>query len=71
MMECTRCGEPVVGDNWLCYDCKDGKNDDEMDWDDDDQDPNMSDYCPACRTVYDEIDYEYQICSICKYERRT
>lgn len=25
------------------------------------------DSCPACNREYDEIDYEYQICSYCKH----
>ena len=26
------------------------------------------DSCPRCRKEYDEIDHEYQICSLCGYE---
>lgn len=32
-------------------------------WDDE----NMDETCPNCHHEYDEIDYEYQICHICKF----
>ena len=28
----------------------------------------LHDSCPNCGTEYDEIDYEYQICSRCHFE---
>jgi hypothetical protein len=27
-------------------------------------------HCPKCRTEYDEIDYEYQICHWCRHENK-
>ena len=33
----------------------------------DDEDLNLDDACPNCGALYDEIDYEYQICHFCKY----
>lgn len=39
-----------------------------IDFEDDNDDyPLMYDTCPNCDSVYDEIDYEYQICSDCGY----
>lgn len=35
--------------------------------DDCDDDLPVDDYCPNCRRVYDEIDYDAQICSKCKF----
>lgn len=35
---------------------------------DDDDEVGMLTHCPACRTEYDAIDYEYQICHWCKHE---
>ncbi|QIP16794.1 hypothetical protein G8759_31215 [Spirosoma aureum] len=37
-------------------------------WDDDRPDPNLDTHCPVCNREYDAIDYEFQICHICKYE---
>lgn len=28
---------------------------------------NEADFCPVCWNEYDEIDFEYQICHLCKY----
>lgn len=42
---------------------------DDEDYDDEMPDPNMRDDCPNCGNEYDEIDYEYQICHICKWDR--
>jgi hypothetical protein len=36
--------------------------------DDDDDDLNLDSSCPNCGTEYDQIDYEYQRCHICKYD---
>ena len=36
-------------------------------WDEDDDMPIMHDSCPQCGEVYDDIDYEYQICSDCGF----
>jgi hypothetical protein len=33
-----------------------------------DDEVEFDDYCPNCLNTYDEIDYEYQICHICKYD---
>ncbi len=33
----------------------------------DDDSGSMDDSCPNCGTEYDDIDYEYQICSICGF----
>ena len=32
----------------------------------DEEEPVMDDICPGCGEEYDEIDYEYQICHLCK-----
>lgn len=42
-------------------------NDELYEWDDE-NDPNMDNDCPNCKQEYDNIDYEYQICSICGYD---
>lgn len=34
---------------------------------DDDEDLWLDDVCPNCGNEYDEIDFEYQICHICKF----
>ena len=34
----------------------------------DPEDENLFDSCPNCGREYDEIDYEYQICHVCKYD---
>lgn len=42
----------------------------EMDDDEDslwDDDEKMDETCPNCHRQYDAIDYEYQICHICKF----
>ena len=36
------------------------------DFEDEDLD-NLDGICPNCNKEYDEIDYEYQICHICKF----
>jgi len=28
----------------------------------------LDEYCPNCGKEYDEIDYEYQICHVCKFD---
>lgn len=33
----------------------------------DDDEPHGDYNCPNCGREYDEIDYEYQICHICKF----
>lgn len=33
----------------------------------DDEELHLPDACPNCGHHYDEIDYEYQICHICKF----
>ena len=35
--------------------------------DEDDNDIILDDNCPNCGKEYDEIDYEYQICHLCKH----
>lgn len=37
------------------------------DWRDDDDEIQLPDTCPNCGNEYDEIDYEFQICHICKF----
>jgi hypothetical protein len=32
--------------------------------------PVMDDICPSCGNEYDEIDYEYQICHLCKSKNK-
>lgn len=39
----------------------------EDDFWEDDEDFDLYTSCPNCGEDYDEIDYEYQICSLCKY----
>lgn len=34
-----------------------------------DEDEGMNTHCPDCGREYDEIDYEYQICTPCKKGR--
>jgi len=37
------------------------------DWEFDDDGIILDETCPKCNRDYDEIDFEYQICNICKY----
>lgn len=37
----------------------------------DDDEPLLDTSCPFCGKEYDEIDYEYQICHICKFNNNT
>lgn len=34
----------------------------------DDSEEGITDCCPACGEQYDEIDFEYQICSVCGFK---
>ena len=36
----------------------------------DDDEVILDTNCPNCNRTYDEIDYEYQICHICKYNNK-
>jgi len=38
-----------------------------MDFDVDEEESNMDEFCPSCHREYDEIDYEYQICTRCGF----
>jgi hypothetical protein len=52
-----------------CQTC--GCGDEIDDWryqDDLDDAANLDDNCPRCGKSYDEIDFEYQICSFCKFD---
>lgn len=37
------------------------------DWDYDEEESQLPEFCPNCGYEYDEIDYEYQICHVCGY----
>jgi len=37
------------------------------DWYTDDENDGLDDNCPNCGHEYDEIDREYQICHLCKF----
>ena len=39
----------------------------DLDVDDSDDEIILDESCPNCHNEYDEIDYEYQICHICKF----
>lgn len=39
-------------------------------WDDEDDEPILPDYCPVCGFEYDDIDFEYQICSVCGHNNQ-
>ena len=43
----------------------------EYDFDEDLGEELMDEFCPNCGREYDEIDYEYQICHICKFNNNT
>jgi predicted amidophosphoribosyltransferase len=43
----------------------------EDDWDFDDDEIIGDDICSNCGAEYDEIDQEYQICHICKYNNNS
>jgi hypothetical protein len=61
--KCARCGcdFPSLFDSNICDDCiRDERAENE----------GMNDSCPACGRDYDEIDYEYQICSHCKHQQK-
>ena len=64
---CDMCGEIVEeihASYCTCIDCDPfGLKSDEQDNDEIPGDSN----CPNCGNEYDEIDHEYQICHLCKY----
>lgn len=37
-------------------------------YDEHDDDSQLDHTCPYCHTEYDNIDYEFQICHICKFD---
>lgn len=79
MEKCDTCGKrsALLNENNDCPECEiiyglddapiyDDTDDEDIYFDDDND--GLDDYCPSCREEYDEVDREYQICHICKFD---